>query len=41
MMVPGLVDFSTGRMRGRLIPSQFLSSKATELKSTDSDLGKK
>ena len=39
MTVPGLVDYSTGRMRGRLIPSQFKSKKASELRTDDTDLG--
>jgi hypothetical protein len=39
LTVPGLVDASTGRMRGRLIPSQFESKKASELKTDEYNLG--
>jgi hypothetical protein len=39
LTVPGLVDASTGRMRGRLIPSQFESRKASELKTDEYNLG--
>ena len=39
LTVPGLVDASTGRMRGRLIPSQFEGRKASELKTDEYNLG--